>query len=98
METVFGMNCKERSLSYRAPMNTGMARVAHRLQHRRQRPRQMMRVVYSTQGLTFQTINFQCYVAHFSTRTFHPVERSDDIVVFDHEDNNGNVSIMLRKL
>ncbi|CAF0823490.1 unnamed protein product [Adineta steineri] len=28
----------------------------------------------------------------FDTRTFHPVERSDDIVVFDHEDNDGDKS------
>ena len=30
----------------------------------------------------------------FDTRTFHPVERSDDIIVFDHEDNNADVNIL----
>jgi hypothetical protein len=30
----------------------------------------------------------------FLNRTFHPVERSDDLVVFDHEDNNGDVSVL----
>ncbi|UJR36098.1 hypothetical protein I4U23_028833 [Adineta vaga] len=28
----------------------------------------------------------------FDTRTFHPVEQSDDIIVFDNEDNNGDKS------
>jgi hypothetical protein len=30
----------------------------------------------------------------FVDRTFHPVERSDDLVVFDHEGNNGDVSVI----
>lgn len=27
-------------------------------------------------------------------RTFHPVDRTDDIIVFDHDGNNGDVSIL----
>ena len=28
----------------------------------------------------------------FDTRSFHPVDRSDDLVVFDHDENNADVS------
>ena len=30
----------------------------------------------------------------FCYRTFHPVEHSDDLVVFDHQDNNADVSVL----
>jgi len=43
-------------------------------------------LIYKKKKKIFSNISF------LSNRTFHPVERSDDVVVFDHDDNNADVS------
>lgn len=57
----------------------------------------MMKVVYLIQGLINKNkhILFNCFLGY---RTFHPVERSDDIVVFDHDENNVDVNIIIIEL
>ncbi len=51
----------------------------------------MMKVEFLIQGLIYKKKIFS-NISFLSNRTFHPVERSDDVVVFDHDDNNADVS------
>jgi hypothetical protein len=50
-----------------------------------------MKVEFLIQGLIYKKKIFS-NISFLSNRTFHPVERSDDVVVFDHDDNNADVS------
>ncbi len=48
--------------------------------------------VFDTRFDLWKTKIFYKMSAFLLNRTFHPVERSDDLVVFDHDENNADVS------